>query len=44
LIRTISDFRRIHLAAFRHRFREVLRLAGTLGLVKVGPKDADFAG
>src|SRR5271156_1471347 len=30
--RTISDFRKIHLAAFRPLFLEVLRLAGEMGL------------
>ena len=34
--RTISDFRKIHLAAFRSLFLEVLRLAGKLGMVKLG--------
>ena len=34
--RTISDFRKIHRAALRPLFLEVLRLAGTLGLVKLG--------
>jgi transposase len=34
--RTISDFRKIHLAAFRYLFLEVLRLAGMLGMVKLG--------
>ena len=31
--RTISDFRKIHLAAFRPLFLEVLRLAGEMGMV-----------
>jgi transposase len=39
--RTISDFRRIHLAAFRHLFLEVLRLAGALGMVKLGNLSTD---
>jgi transposase len=39
--RTISDFRRIHLAAFRHLFLEVLRLAGMLGMVKLGNLSTD---
>jgi transposase len=34
--RTISDFRKIHLAALRPLFLEVLRLAGTLGMVQLG--------
>ena len=34
--RTISDFRKIHLAAFRALFLEVLRLAGAMGMVKLG--------
>lgn len=34
--RTISDFRKIHLEAFRVLFLEVLRLAGEMGLVKLG--------
>ena len=39
--RTISDFRKIHLAAFRHLFLEVLRLAGMLGMVKLGNLSTD---
>ena len=39
--RTISDFRKIHLAAFRPLFLEVLRLAGELGLVKLGNLSTD---
>jgi len=39
--RTISDFRKIHLAAFRDLFLEVLRLAGTLGMVKLGNLSTD---
>jgi len=34
--RTISDFRKIHLGAFQDLFVEVLRLAGQLGMVKLG--------
>lgn len=34
--RTISDFRKIHLEAFRVLFLEVLHLAGEMGLVKLG--------
>jgi transposase len=39
--RTISDFRKIHLAAFRPLFLEVLRLAGEMGLVKLGNISTD---
>jgi transposase len=39
--RTISDFRKIHRAALRPLFVEVLRLAGTLGLVKLGNLSTD---
>jgi transposase len=39
--RTISDFRKIHLAAFRHLFLEVLRVAGVLGMVKLGNLSTD---
>jgi transposase len=39
--RTISDFRKIHTAAFRHLFLEVLRLAGEMGLVKLGNLSTD---
>jgi transposase len=39
--RTISDFRKIHLAAFRSLFLEVLRLAGVLGMVKLGNLSTD---
>jgi transposase len=39
--RTISDFRKIHLEAFRHLFLEVLRLAGRLGMVKLGNLSTD---
>ena len=39
--RTISDFRKIHLAAFEQLFVEVLRLAGELGMVKLGNLSTD---
>jgi transposase len=39
--RTISDFRKIHLAAFENLFVEVLRLAGELGMVKLGNLSTD---
>jgi len=39
--RTISGFRKIHLAPLRHLFLEVLRLAGTLGIVKLGNLSTD---
>jgi transposase len=39
--RTISDFRKIHSAAFRPLFLEVLRLAGELGMVKLGNLSTD---
>ena len=39
--RTISDFRKIHLSAFRPLFLEVLRLAGMMGLVKLGNLSTD---
>jgi transposase len=39
--RTISDFRKIHLAAFAPLFVEVLRLAGELGMVKLGNLSTD---
>jgi transposase len=39
--RTISDFRKIHQAAFRPLFVEVLRLAGEMGLVKLGNLSTD---
>jgi transposase len=39
--RTISDFRKIHLAAFRPFFLEVLRLAGAMGMVKLGNLSTD---
>ena len=34
--RTISDFRKLHLEAFRDMFGQVLRVAGEAGLVKLG--------
>ena len=34
--RTISDFRKLHLEAFRDVFGQVLRMAGEAGLVKLG--------
>jgi len=39
--RTISDFRKIHQAAFRPLFLEVLRLAGEMGMVKLGNLSTD---
>ena len=39
--RTISDFRKLHLAAFCDVFVEVLRLAGESGLVKLGNVSTD---
>src|SRR6202795_1911744 len=39
--RTISDFRKIHLAAFRPLFLEVLRLASEMGMVKLGNLSTD---
>ena len=39
--RTISDFRKIHLAAFRPLFLEVLCLAGEMGMVKLGNLSTD---
>jgi transposase len=39
--RTISDFRKIHVAAFRPLFLGVLRLAGELGMVKLGNLSTD---
>jgi transposase len=39
--RTISDFRKIHQAAFRPLFLEVLRLAGQMGMVKLGNLSTD---
>jgi len=39
--RTISDFRKIHLAAFAPLFVEVLRLAGEMGMIKLGNLSTD---
>ena len=39
--RTVSDFRKIHRAAFRPLFLEVLRLAGEMGMVKLGNLSTD---
>src|SRR5271154_1830913 len=39
--RTISDFRKIHQAAFQPLFLEVLRLAGEMGMVKLGNLSTD---
>jgi transposase len=39
--RTVSDFRKIHRAAFRPFFLEVLRLAGEMGMVKLGNLSTD---
>jgi transposase len=39
--RTISDFRKIHLAALRPLFLEVLRVAGAMGMVKLGNLSTD---
>jgi transposase len=39
--RTISDFRKNHLGAFRPLFLEVLRIAGELGMVKLGNLSTD---
>ena len=39
--RTISDFRKIHLSAFRPLFLDVLRLAGEMGMVKLGNLSTD---
>jgi len=39
--RTISDFRKIHLPALRPLFLEVLRVAGELGMVKLGNLSTD---
>lgn len=39
--RTISDFRKIHQAAFRPLFIDVLRLAGEMGMVKLGNLSTD---
>ena len=39
--RTISDFRKIQAVAFRSLFLEVLRLAGEMGMVKLGNLSTD---
>ena len=39
--RTISDFRKLHLAALKPLFLEVLRVAGELGMVKLGNLSTD---
>ena len=39
--RTISDFRKIHRAALKPLFVEVLRIAGELGMVKLGNLSTD---
>jgi transposase len=39
--RTISDFRKLHLAAFQPLFLEVLRLTGEMGMVKLGNLSTD---
>lgn len=39
--RTISDFRKIHLGSFKDLFLEVLRLAGEMGMVKLGNISTD---
>jgi transposase len=39
--RTISDFRKIHRAALKPLFLEVLRVAGELGMVKLGNLSTD---
>ena len=39
--RTLSDFRKIHREAFRPLFIDVLRVAGAMGLVKVGNLSTD---
>ena len=39
--RTISDFRKIHLAALKPLFLDVLRLAGEMGMVKLGNLSTD---
>jgi hypothetical protein len=39
--RTISDFRKIHRAALRPLFLEVLRVAGELGMVRLGNLSTD---
>jgi transposase len=39
--RTISDFRKIHLASFKETFHQVLRLAHELGMVQLGNLSTD---
>ena len=39
--RTISDFRKLHLEAFKAVFVQVVRLAGEAGLVKLGNVSTD---
>src|SRR6266705_6484251 len=39
--RTISDFRKLHLEAFKDVFVQVIRLAGAAGLVKLGNVSTD---
>ena len=39
--RTISDFRKIHRAALKPLFLEILRIAGELGMVKLGNLSTD---
>jgi transposase len=39
--RTVSDFRTIHRAAFRPLFLDVLRVAGEMGMVKLGNLSTD---
>ena len=39
--RTISDFRKLHLEAFKVVFVQVVRLAGAVGLVKLGNVSTD---
>src|SRR5256714_14605300 len=39
--RTISDFRKVHLEAFKAVFVQVVRLAGAAGLVKLGNVSID---
>src|SRR5256714_9100087 len=39
--RTISDFRKLHLEAFKDIFVQVVRLAGEAGLVKLGNVSTD---
>ena len=40
--RTISDFRKLHLEAFREVFVQVLRIAGEAGMVKLGNLATDW--